>query len=230
MSKHIRFAAVGAALALALVGCSNDNGGSDATTSAAAPTTTAEAPADPTTSAAPQEGAIETDKKATLADWEGTWESTSGYFDNPEIQAEMEEHAKEEGETVEQVKAELDERNGTAFDAIKIDDKTITFIADLDKADNPTEQGYEYTHETAYDVSSSEHSFAWHFFKGAEGAPHKYVALMPQHGEEKLVHFHMRYGDSIDEVLKKDDWFPVMIKKGTADIEMVKEEIFEHHH
>lgn len=218
-----KFAALTAAAALAITGCSNDSADDAQTTEATTIQQT-------TPAATPEDGIVESDKKSTLADWEGAWEATSAYFDTPEVQAEIAEHAAEHGETEAEFREELEEGSGTEFDGIVVGDGTITFVANLEDLGSPSESAHEYTFSKAYDIVDGNSSFTWHIYEGAADAPYKYVALMPQHGEESLVHFHMRYGDDVDKLLNDDDWYPVMVKKDTADLDMIMEEIFEHAH
>lgn len=170
----------------------------------------------------------ESDNKASLADWEGTWESLSAYFDDPELEESFAEHAEEHGESVEEVKEEFEETKGTEFDVMTVDDDTVTFIADKDA--DASESAVAYDLSAAYDVVDGDLEYTWFIFEAGDDASYPYLALMPQHGEESLVHFHMRYGDDVDAMLEESEWFPVLIKEGTADLDMIEEEIFEHAH
>lgn len=240
MRKATPWIAVMAAMSLSLAACSSDegNGSAEATSAEASATAASETATEATssataTSSAAEEGEesiVESEKKSTLADWEGEWESISAYFDDPEVKKGMEEHAKEEGETYEEARAEFDEDRGTDFAGIVIDGDTVAFVDKLEDLGSDSAKGVKYEQVKAYDVKTKEFEFTWFIYEAQGDAPYKYLALMPVHGEEHLVHFHMRYGNDIDEMLQKDDWFPVIIKKGSADIDMIKEELFAHEH
>ena len=50
--------------------------------------------------------------------------------------------------------------------------------------------------------------------------------LMPVHGEEELVHFHMRYGKSLDELEKQDKWYPTFVKPEST-MDQIADEVKE---
>lgn len=50
--------------------------------------------------------------------------------------------------------------------------------------------------------------------------------MMPVHGEEELVHFHMRYGKNADELFKKDGWFPTFVKPNST-MDQIADEVKE---
>ncbi len=50
--------------------------------------------------------------------------------------------------------------------------------------------------------------------------------MMPVHGEEELTHFHMRYGNSVDELMSKETWFPTFVAPSST-IDQIKDEIKE---
>lgn len=223
-----------AAAALVLAGCSTDDGADDAATTATetATSATTETATETETSAAAEEGVKDSDQKASLADWDGTWKSLGAYVDDPEMQDPMQDAADEHGESTDEIRAEIDESRGADFEGLVIEGDKIAFIADaadLDTAD--ASEGVEYTFVGAKDVTTAEHEFTWFIFEGGEGAPHKYVLLMPLHGEESLAHFHMRYGDTIEEALDAPEgWFPTFVDPKEATDEQIAETLFHHDH
>lgn len=50
--------------------------------------------------------------------------------------------------------------------------------------------------------------------------------MMPVHGEEELIHFHMRYGSDENELLGMDNWYPTYVKPNST-LEQIADEIAE---
>lgn len=64
----------------------------------------------------------------------------------------------------------------------------------------------------------------WDQFEAtSKDAKYPVLIMMPIHGEESLTHFHMRYGKNIDELLKKDKWFPTYVKPSTTTDQLIDE-------
>ena len=223
-SRRVAVAGI-AALTLLAAGCS------DAGDTASEATDKATSAAAEATSAAASESK-ESQSEASLADWDGTWISLGAYAKSDAMKPFAEDAAKEHGETVDQVLSEVEQKRKADFAGMVIGDDKINFVDDMDKVtDAKADEGYEYKFVEAKDVKTDEHEFTWFVFEGSEGAPHKYILLMPLHGEETLAHFHMRYGDTVDEAMNaEDDWYPTFIQEGSATDEQIAETLFHHHH
>ncbi|WP_448852171.1 ZinT/AdcA family metal-binding protein [Corynebacterium sp. 335C] len=229
-----------AALAMFAAGCSDtaDKAGevagnaTSAAAEAAGEATSAAASAADKATGSEETSESKSEDKASLADWDGNWISLGAYAKTDKMKPFAEEAAKEHGETVDQVLAEVEEARKADFAGLVIGDDKINFVDSVDGVEGASaSEGVEYTFVESKDVKTDEHEFTWFIFEGGEGAPHKYVLLMPLHGEETLAHFHMRYGDTIEEAMNADEgWFPTFIPAGEATDEQIAETLFHHHH
>ena len=69
-----------------------------------------------------------------------------------------------------------------------------------------------------------EHKITWNIFEATnEDAPYKYLTLMKIDPNEDLLHFHFRYGDDLDEILDKEDWFPTVVSPQTTNEQLIDE-------
>ncbi|MDO5738449.1 MAG: ZinT/AdcA family metal-binding protein, partial [Eubacteriales bacterium] len=151
-----------------------------------------------------------------LEDWEGEWNSMSAYLNDEELQEALEAHAKAEGETVDEIKAEYLEKYKIDYETMVFAGDTITFYDARLNKDGKEIAKSKYSYVESYKVEHGKHDIEWHVFEGEEGAKFKYLMLMPVHGEETLAHFHMRLGDDVEKMLGEDDWFPTFIKPTTT--------------
>ncbi len=191
-----------------------------------------ESTTDATTQTSQATETASSEQRASLADWEGKWVSLGALATSDEMKPYAEEAAEEHGETVEEVLAEVEEDRGTDFAGMVIGDDKIAFVDDLDAVEGTSaDSGAEYTFKEAKTAQHDGHDFTWYVFEGGEGAKHKYVLLMELHGEESLAHFHMRYGNTVDEALNADDhWYPTFVNPDEGTAEQLAETIFHHHH
>ncbi|SER77748.1 ZinT/AdcA family metal-binding protein [Corynebacterium cystitidis] len=233
-SRRVQIAVL-AASALVLAGCAESEEGADGATTTAEETVTTTTAADDTASSESEtksDSDSDTQSKATLADWEGEWVSLGALAKTDEMKPFAEEAAKEHGESVEEVLEEVDEARKTDFAGMVIDADHIAFFDTIEEVSGGSaEDGYKYTFSESIEDEHDGNTFTWFVFEGDEGAPHKYVLLMPLHGEETLAHYHMRYGDSVDEAMNADDhWYPTFIAPGEGSDEQIAETLFHHHH
>lgn len=165
--------------------------------------------------------------KITLAGWEGTWNDFSSYLNKDEVADAYDEAAKNSKTTAAEVKAELEERRFCDFHGLKIEGDTVTFLNGFE-----SEGGTEVTKATYECVDSKKvmhggHELEWDVFKAKEpNAKYPVLLMMPVHGEEELTHFHMRYGNSVDELMSKETWFPTFVAPSST-IDQIKDEIKE---
>ncbi|WP_257161589.1 metal-binding protein ZinT [Corynebacterium cystitidis] len=231
-SRRVQIAVL-AASALVLAGCAESEEGADGATTTAEETVTTTTAADDTASSESEtKSDSDTQSKATLADWEGEWVSLGALAKTDEMKPFAEEAAEEHGESVEEVLEEVDEARATDFAGMVIDADHIAFFDTIEEVSGGSaEDGYKYTFSESIEDEHDGNTFTWFVFESDEGAPHKYVLLMPLHGEETLAHYHMRYGDSVDEAMNADDhWYPTFIAPGEGSDEQIAETLFHHHH
>ena len=152
-------------------------------------------------------------KKITLEKWAGEWNGFHKYLDKPEVQKAYEEAAKDKKSTPEAIKKELEERRKCEFNGLRIKGNTIEFLDGFAKDGAKTVTKATYECVDSKKVMHGGHQLEWDVFKAKEAdAKYPVLLMMPVHGEEELVHFHMRYGTNADELLKKDKWFPTFVK------------------
>ena len=90
------------------------------------------------------------------------------------------------------------------------------------KGDVISESEYKYVGKQ--EVEHGGHKLEWDIFEAKnDDAPYKFILMMPIHGEESLTHFHMRYGDDKDKLLKDEGWFPTFVKPNTTDAQIIDE-------
>ena len=165
--------------------------------------------------------------KTTLAGWKGTWNDFSSYLDKDEVADAYDEAAKMNTTTAEDVKAELKEKRSCEFHGLKIEGDTVSFLDGFE-----SEGGTEIAKATYECVDSKKvmhggHELEWDVFKAKEAdAKYPVLLMMPVHGEEELTHFHMRYGNDVDELMGKDDWYPTFVAPSST-IDQIKDEIKE---
>lgn len=164
-------------------------------------------------------------EKVSLEDWAGTWNSIEGYYDEPEIKKAMEEKAKELNKTFDELKAEKSKESHVDWLGLKIDDKTITFLDNFASKNGKEIEKIEYVFKEMKQVGKEgeEHS-QWAVFEAKDkNAKHPLLLMMPVHGEDEITHFHIRYGKSVDEMLKMDEWWPVMAKDSSTTQQVIEE-------
>ena len=125
------------------------------------------------------------------------------------------------------MKAELKEKRSCEFHGLKIEGDTVSFLDGFE-----SEGGAEIAKATYECVDSKKvmhggHELEWDVFKAKEAdAKYPVLLMMPVHGEEELTHFHMRYGNDVDELMGKDDWYPTFVAPSST-IDQIKDEIKE---
>lgn len=167
------------------------------------------------------------DGEVTLAEWEGAWNSIDAYADEEELAATFEEVAEKEGQTKDEAIAAFKEKRKCEFKGIKFEGDKVTFLDGFEDADgkeiDSSEYEYVKTHEAEHDGGQAQ----WHEFKAKnDDAKYPVLLLMPVHGEEEVIHFHLRYGTDGEELMAKDDWYPTLIKPSTT-MDQLKAEVGE---
>lgn len=211
-----------AAASLALSGCSDAGSATDTETkSTHQAEASAQTPEETQSSTSYPEGVTDSTKKATLDDWNGSYRSFATFTDEDFAQAPLSKAAEKSGKSVDDIKAAIKKGGMTDFEGMVIKDGKITFVAKHGDIDNPSEKPVEYKFTKALDVKTEKYTYTWFIFETADDPAHKMLAMMPLHGEEMMEHFHCRYGQSLDDILKPADegWFPTFVnpQKVTQD-------------
>lgn len=173
-----------------------------------------------------EDAQVETADEATsLEDWEGTWNNMGAYLDKDEIQKAFDELAEKEGVTPEEAKKTYEEKRHCDFNGLVVEGDTVKF---LDKFED--EEGHKVISESEYEfvenqvVEHGSQELTWSIFKAKdENADYKFLCLMEVHGEEALTHFHLRYGDTIEEAMADDSWYPTFVKPSSTTDQIITE-------
>lgn len=169
----------------------------------------------------------ESNSSVTLADWEGTWNSIEGYLDAEEVQGAYEALGKKDGKSAEEAKAAYKEKRHSDFLGIKIEGNNVTFLDNFEDKDGKAIETSEYELINEHKVKHGNYDLEWFVFK-SKNPDSKYpiLLMMPVHGEEELIHFHMRYGSDENELLGMDNCYPTYVKPNST-MEQIAGEIAE---
>lgn len=156
-------------------------------------------------------------KAVSLSDWNGEWNSLTTYFDDAELQPVIEKAAKEKNESKDDLLKDLGERRHCDFGAVKIDGNKITYYDKQQKDGGKEIETVEYEWKESHPIKHGNQTLSFEIYESKDAnAKYKLIAMMPIHGEEELTHFHMRYGASIDEMMKQEKWYPLLCKTETT--------------
>ena len=105
-----------------------------------------------------------------------------------------------------------------------VKDNKIKFLKDFPDKKSEVIGESEYKYVGKEEVEHGGHKLEWDIFEAVnDDAPYKFILMMPIHGEESLTHFHMRYGDDKESLLKDEGWFPTFVKPNTTDAQIIDE-------
>lgn len=162
-----------------------------------------------------------------LKDWNGNWNNMGVYLENPDVQDAYKKLAEKENISEEEAKEAYLEKRKADFDGLKIEGNKITILDKrADEEGNIIDESeYEFVEEKV--AMLGDHELHWNIFKAKnEDAKYKFFMLMPIDKGEELLHFHMRYGSDVDEMLKMEKWFPTFVDISTTD-KLISDEIAE---
>lgn len=163
-------------------------------------------------------------KEVSISEWEGIWNNMGGYLNNPELDKAYEQVAKRDKKDVKQVKDELIKKRQTDFEGIEIKGNKVTFLDGFKDKGGKEISSAEYKFVKSFQTKHGNDMLEWDQFEAtSKDAKYPVLIMMPIHGEESLTHFHMRYGKNIDELLKKDKWFPTYVKPSTTTDQLIDE-------
>lgn len=219
--KTLQLLAVGGMLSalVALGGCTGGTPTTDAGSNSAP------AASEQKASEKPKEADAKKDA-VSIDDWAGTWNDFATYLDAPEVAGSYQEVGDRDGKTAAEVKSALLDRRHADFHSLVIGGGKVVFLDGLKDKGGKETGSAEYTFKQAHKVKHENAELEWDEFEGKGDAPYKVLLMMPIHGEEVMTHFHMRYGDNADELLKKEDWYPTFVKPSTT-FDQIKSEITE---
>lgn len=162
--------------------------------------------------------------EVSLSDWEGEWNDMGGYLDKDEVQSAFKTLAEKEKVDEKEAKENYLKKRKCDFGGLEIKDNKIKFLKDFPDKKGEVISESEYKYIEKQEVEHGGHKLEWDIFEAVnDDAPYKFILMMPIHGEESLTHFHMRYGDDKDKLLKDEGWFPTFVKPNTTDAQIIDE-------
>lgn len=162
--------------------------------------------------------------KASIADWEGEWNNMGGYLEKPEVQGAFKTLAEKENTDEAAAKEAYLKKRKCDFGGLEIAGNHVKFLKEFPDAKGEVVGEADYTFKEKIEVEHGGHKLEWDVFEAnSEDAPYKVLLMMPIHGEESLTHFHMRYGDEKDSLLKEEGWYPTFVKPSSTDQQIIDE-------
>lgn len=168
----------------------------------------------------------ELEEEVLLSDWDGVWNNMAAYLDDEELEVAFEDLAAREEMSVEDVKSAYIEDRKVNFNGFIVEGDRVTFLDQFQDKGGEVIQSTEYEYKDKVVAKHGNFDTEWYAFETKEDGDYKILLLMPVHGEEALTHFHLRYGDSVEEVLALEDWYPTFISPNST-YDQIYEEITE---
>lgn len=163
-------------------------------------------------------------KEISLEKWDGNWRNMTSFLEEDALKETVDTIAKKKQMSSEEyIKEEIEE--SLPYQALKINGKEST-IAFLEKHDDKAVP-VPYAFKESKELEHAGNSLLWHVFEAKGEAKYPFLLLMEIHGEEHLAHFHMRAGESVEELLNKDHWYPTFLSEDVP-LTMIAEELEEH--
>lgn len=130
-------------------------------------------------------------KDEKLADWAGTWNAMTSYFDDPELQDAFSQGAETCSMSVEQLKTTYGALIVANYTSLVIDGNTIKFCSEADGSGTAETITYEYVDE--YTLTTGDEKMVWYEFEGNTDGEYKYLAItLPERDasdQVKAIHY-----------------------------------------
>ena len=166
---------------------------------------------------------VESDQ-VSMADWEGEWNDMGGYLEKAEIQEAFKTLAEKENTDEASAKEAYLKKRKCDFGGLEIAGDHVKFLKEFPDAKGEVIGEADYKFKEKIEVDHGGHKLEWDIFETtSEDAPYKVLMMMPIHGEESLTHFHMRYGDDKEALLKEEGWYPTFVKPSSTDQQIIDE-------
>ncbi|MDO5732762.1 MAG: ZinT/AdcA family metal-binding protein [Eubacteriales bacterium] len=170
---------------------------------------------------------VEDAEEISLSEWEGEFNSPIAYFEDEAVKESMKQLAEKMGKSADEVSHEWEEMMKSDFKALKVEGDKITFF-DGKIGEGKEITSAEYAYDSTYATKHGNFDLEWFAFRAKnDDAQYPVLLLMPLHGEEVLMHFHMRYGSDIDSLFENENWWPTFMKSDTTTEQVV--EMIESH-
>lgn len=165
----------------------------------------------------------ESEDAIKLADWEGIWNNMGTYLEDEELQGAFKDLAEKEDVSVEEAKSSYLKKRKADFDGLVIEEDKLIFLDGFKDKNGKEVEETEYKYKETRIVKHGNFDTEWHVFETNGEGKYKVLLMMPVHGEEALTHFHMRYGNDLEELLAMDDWYPTFVKPNSTYDQLYEE-------
>lgn len=163
----------------------------------------------------------------SLADWEGSWNGFSAYLSDPQLEDAYKEVGERDSKPADEVKKDMETKVKADFSGLKVEGDTVTFLDGFEDKGGKELTHASYQFKESRKVEHGGYQLEWDVFEASDpSAAYPVLLMMPVHGEEEMIHFHMRYGKDADELMAQDDWYPTFVKPSTT-LDQIKDEIKE---
>lgn len=158
-----------------------------------------------------------------LSDWDGTWNNMGAYLDDEELEQAFKDLGEREGMSAEEAKEEFAEGGKINFDGIVIEGNKVTLLDGFEDEGGQVLKELEFEYKDSKVVKHGNFDTEWFAFESGHDGEYKNLIMMPVHGEEALTHFHLRYGEDLDEILADEDWYPVLVRPNSTYDQLYEE-------
>lgn len=158
-----------------------------------------------------------------LADWDGTWNNMGAYLNDAELEQAFIDLAEREEVSVEEAKTNFVEGGKINFDGLVIEGNKVTLLDSFKDEDGQVLKELEYEYKESRTVKHGNFDTEWFVFESDDDGEYKNLLMMPVHGEEALTHFHLRYGEDLDELLAAEDWYPILVRPNSTYDQLYEE-------
>ncbi len=166
-------------------------------------------------------------EEITLADWEGSWNSIEGYLGDDALKDAFKVLAQKEKVSEAEAKENYIKKRHADFKGMKIDGNKVTLYDNFEDKNGKEIETVEYEYTNQHKVKHDNYDLEWDVFKAKDAnAKYPVLLMMPVHGEEELIHFHMRYGNDENKLLEEEGWYPTFVKPSST-MEQIAEEVAE---
>lgn len=156
------------------------------------------------------------EKNITLSEWKGIWNNYQVYLEDSELEESMKKLAKNMGMSLEELKKNQIESMKIDFNSMEVKDGKIIFYDDFKENGGKVIEETSYRYKGAHQGKRGVLEFKWYEFEADGESKYPIILLMEIRGENSLIHFNMRYGEDVKEMLSNENWYPTLVKNSTT--------------
>lgn len=151
-----------------------------------------------------------------LTDWQGTWNSFTGYMEDEELEQRLEDLANKQGVSVEELKAGPAKMMASEIGAVHFEGDEISFYNEFPDKNGELLDKSTYHFVKTHTLKYGDFDFEMHEFQAMSDARYPVLLMTVVHEEEGLIHFHLRYGQDVDSLIGQEEWFPTYVSPATS--------------